>query len=93
MACLEENMNGSQFFFTLGPAPELTGKHTLFGRVAGDTLFNMLRLGEGEIGRNERPLRLHRIVGTCVILNPYDDIEPRQLPKQSVKSNSEMKSK
>ncbi|CAH8635547.1 unnamed protein product [Heterobilharzia americana] len=70
-------------------APELTGKHTLFGRVAGDTLFNMLRLGEGEIGRNERPLRLHRIVGTCVILNPYDDIEPRQLPKQSVKSNSE----
>ncbi|CAH8871711.1 unnamed protein product [Trichobilharzia szidati] len=89
MACLEENMNGSQFFFTLGPAPELTGKHTLFGRVAGETLFNMLRLGEGEIGRNERPVRLHRIVGACIILNPYDDIEPRQLKKPSVKSSSE----
>ncbi|CAH8666980.1 unnamed protein product [Schistosoma margrebowiei] len=48
MACLEENMNGSQFFFTLGSATELTGKHTLFGRVAGETLFNMLRLGEGD---------------------------------------------
>ncbi|CAH8667451.1 unnamed protein product [Schistosoma bovis] len=64
MACLEENMNGSQFFFTLGSATELTGKHTLFGRVAGETLFNMLRLGEGDVGRNERPLRLHRIVST-----------------------------
>ncbi|KAH8868172.1 Peptidyl-prolyl cis-trans isomerase CWC27 isoform 2 [Schistosoma japonicum] len=89
MACLDENMNGSQFFFTLGPATELTGKHTLFGRVAGETLFNMLRLGEGDVGRNEKPLRLHRIVSTSVILNPYDDIEPRQRPKQIVKSNSE----
>lgn len=81
MASMAENENGSQFFFTLASAPELTGKHTLFGRVAGETLFNMLRLGEGEIGPNERPLRLHRIVSTNVILNPYDDIVIRQLPK------------
>lgn len=71
MACLEENMNGSQFFFTLGSATELTGKHTLFGRVAGETLFNMLRLGEGDVGRNERPLRLHRIVSTYVSHHIY----------------------
>lgn len=66
MACLAENMNTSQFFFTLGPTPELTGKHTLFGRVAGDTLFNMLRLGEGDVGPGERPRRIHRIVNTTV---------------------------
>ncbi|CAL8105370.1 unnamed protein product [Calicophoron daubneyi] len=83
MACLNENENASQFFFTLGPASELTGKHTLFGRVAGDTLYNMIRLGEGEIGPNERPRRLHRIVNTTVVLNPYDDIVPRQLPSRS----------
>ncbi|KAF7255277.1 hypothetical protein EG68_07844 [Paragonimus skrjabini miyazakii] len=78
MACLAENMNASQFFFTLGAAPELTGKHTLFGKVAGETLFNMLRLGEGDVGSDERPYRLHRIVNTKVVLNPYDDIVPRQ---------------
>ncbi|KER25666.1 peptidyl-prolyl cis-trans isomerase, cyclophilin-type [Opisthorchis viverrini] len=83
MACLAENMNASQFFFTLGPATELTGKHTLFGKVAGDTLFNMLRLGEGDVGPDERPYRLHRIVNTTVVLNPYDDIVPRQLPPRT----------
>ncbi|KAF8565650.1 hypothetical protein P879_08295 [Paragonimus westermani] len=83
MACLAENVNASQFFFTLGAAPELTGKHTLFGKVAGETLFNMLRLGEGEVGSDERPHRLHRIVNTKVILNPYDDIVPRQLVPRS----------
>ncbi|CAH8464279.1 unnamed protein product [Dicrocoelium dendriticum] len=80
MACLSDTMNGSQFFFTLGPAPELTGKHTLFGKVAGETLFNMLRLGEGEVGPNEKPLHIHRIINTKVLLNPYDDIVLRQLP-------------
>ncbi|KAF6779301.1 hypothetical protein AHF37_00913 [Paragonimus kellicotti] len=82
MACLAENMNASQFFFTLGAALELTGKHTLFGKVAGETLFNMLRLGEGDVGSDERPHRLHRIVNTKVVLNPYDDIVPRQLVRR-----------
>lgn len=66
MACLEENTNGSQFFFTLGPAKELDGKHTLFGRIVGETLYNMLRLGEGDVGPNERPVRIHRIISSSV---------------------------
>ncbi|THD19923.1 Peptidyl-prolyl cis-trans isomerase SDCCAG10 [Fasciola hepatica] len=93
MACLAENMNTSQFFFTLGPAPELTGKHTLFGRVAGDTLFNMLRLGEGDVGSGERPRRIHRIVSTTVLLNPYDDIVPRQIQRSKSKSDDDKEAK
>uniref|UniRef100_A0A0X3P0H5 Peptidyl-prolyl cis-trans isomerase n=1 Tax=Schistocephalus solidus TaxID=70667 RepID=A0A0X3P0H5_SCHSO len=67
MACSEPNCNGSQFFFTLGEATELNTKHTLFGRVVGNTLFNMLRLAEVEVIKGDRPARLHRILKTEVI--------------------------
>lgn len=33
MANSGKNSNSSQFFFTLGPAPQLDGKHVVFGRV------------------------------------------------------------
>ncbi|CDS39346.1 peptidyl prolyl cis trans isomerase CWC27 [Echinococcus multilocularis] len=91
MACPEPNCNGSQFFFTLGEALELNGKHTLFGRVVGNTLFNMLRLSEVDVVNGDQPIRLHRILKTTVILNPYDDIVPRQIkPKKKTESNEKV---
>jgi peptidyl-prolyl cis-trans isomerase SDCCAG10 len=36
MANAGKNDNASQFFFTLDAAPELTNKHTIFGRVCYD---------------------------------------------------------
>ncbi|KAI9476142.1 MAG: peptidyl-prolyl isomerase cwc27 [Benjaminiella poitrasii] len=69
--------NGSQFFITLDRADELTKKHTLFGRVAGDTLFNVMKMTELELDENERPLYPPRIKSAEVILNPFDDIIPR----------------
>ena len=59
------NTNASQFFFTLGSTPELEKKNTLFGKVVGNTLFNMLKLGEGEI-INEAPVHKHKIIKTEV---------------------------
>jgi cyclophilin family peptidyl-prolyl cis-trans isomerase len=55
------NTNASQFFFTLGSTPELDKKNTLFGKVVGNTLFNMLKLGEGEI-IGENPVHKHKII-------------------------------
>lgn len=78
MANADKDDNGSQFFFTLGPTPELTRKHTLFGKVVGNTIFNMLKLGESECVE-ERPTRPERIISAEVILNPFEDIKPRQL--------------
>lgn len=37
----KRNTNNSQFFFTLDRADELTGKHTLFGKIAGNTIYSM----------------------------------------------------
>uniref|UniRef100_A0A8C3IVZ8 Spliceosome-associated protein CWC27 homolog n=1 Tax=Chrysemys picta bellii TaxID=8478 RepID=A0A8C3IVZ8_CHRPI len=69
--------NGSQFFFTLGRADELNNKHTIFGKITGDTIYNMLRLTEVEIDKEERPLNPHKIKSSEVLFNPFDDIIPR----------------
>lgn len=62
------NTNASQFFFTLGPTPELEKKNTLFGKIVGNTLFNMLKLTEGEIV-GEFPVRPHKILNAEVRLS------------------------
>ncbi|CAO3650285.1 unnamed protein product [Cunninghamella blakesleeana] len=77
MANTGQNDNGSQFFITLDRADELTKKHTLFGRVAGDTLFNVMKMTELETDNDNRPLYPPKIKTTEVVINPFDDIVPR----------------
>ena len=69
-----------QFFFTMGETGELNNKHTLFGKVVGATIYNMLKLQDGEL-EDDRPVHPHKIVRTKVLINPFPDIEPRKLIK------------
>ena len=66
----------SQFFFTLGATPDLDRTCSIFGRVVGDTVFNLVRMGETfpveEISNV-------RILGVKVIINPFDDIVVREI--------------
>lgn len=69
------NDNGSQFFITLNECQWLNEKHTIFGRVTGDTIYNVTAIGDIETGENDRPSDpCPKIINTEVILNPYDDI-------------------
>eukprot|EP00842_Homolaphlyctis_polyrhiza_P006717 jgi/Hompol1/7046/HPOL_000467-RA len=77
MANTGPNTNTSQFFFTLSKTEELTRQNTIFGKVVGDTIFNLLKMGELEVDKTEKPLYPPRIIGTNVLSNPFDDIVPR----------------
>ncbi|EDW94194.1 spliceosome-associated protein CWC27 homolog [Drosophila yakuba] len=91
MANSGKDDNGSQFFFTFAATPELQSKNTLFGKITGDTIYNMLKLEEGIVDHQERPLHAHRIVSTEVLSNPFDDIVPRVLAQPSRKSKKSKK--
>jgi peptidyl-prolyl cis-trans isomerase SDCCAG10 len=77
MANTGPNTNQSQFFFTLDAAPALNGKNTIFGKIIGDTLFNVLRIGELETDKEDKPIYDARIFSAVVLSNPFDDIELR----------------
>ncbi|TAQ83731.1 hypothetical protein B7494_g7945 [Chlorociboria aeruginascens] len=70
--------NGSQFFITLDNTPELQGKNTVFGRVEGDTIYNVAKMGEAELGEAERPLYPTRITAVEVLVNPFKDMVVRE---------------
>jgi len=74
--------NGSQFFIAMGRLPSLDGKHTLFGKVVGQTVYNLVRLNEVEVDKNDIPVDAPRIVRAELVWDPFGDLEPRY--KQSV---------
>lgn len=78
------NSNGSQFFISLDRCDWLDRKHTIFGKVTGDSIYNLTRLGEVETDKNDRPLDPPpKILSVEVLWNPFDDMIPRQLAKPS----------
>ncbi|MCJ1302937.1 Peptidyl-prolyl isomerase cwc27 [Hypocenomyce scalaris] len=76
------NDNGSQFFLTLGKTAELDGRNTMFGRVVGDTIYNLMKMGEAEllVGEgSERPLYPVKIVETELLVNPFEGMARREV--------------
>jgi peptidyl-prolyl cis-trans isomerase SDCCAG10 len=51
----KRSTNTSQFFITLDAANELTGKHTVFGRIMGNTIYSEL-IVEGKCSGNSGSL-------------------------------------
>ncbi|KAL6720283.1 Peptidyl-prolyl isomerase cwc27 [Lecanora helva] len=82
-----KNDNGSQFFLTLGETRELQDKHTMFGRIVGDTIYNLMKMGEADlqdVEGGERPLYPTKILGCEVLVNPFDDMIRREPKARAV---------
>ncbi|KAK9366728.1 cyclophilin-like domain-containing protein [Lipomyces kononenkoae] len=78
-----EAMNdNSQFFITLAATPELQRKNTMFGRIMGDTIFNVLKIGEAERDRDDRPLYPTKITHAEILVNYFPDLKPRTTSQQ-----------
>lgn len=59
---------GSQWFITLGDVrAELDGRCTMFGRVEGEGIYNVVKIAEGEVVEgSERPVYPERVLGVEV---------------------------
>ncbi|KAK1939791.1 peptidyl-prolyl cis-trans isomerase, cyclophilin- type family protein [Babesia divergens] len=86
--------NGSQFFITLERADILNGKYTLFGKVEGTTVYNLMKIGQLEVNpANDRPLHPPKITHVEVVVNPFPDIQPRILALPEQEQEDEEKDK
>ena len=59
--------NQSQFFITLGACDWIDRKHTIFGKVTGNTIYNVTRIGEVEVDSTDRPVDPLFIIKTEVL--------------------------
>ncbi|XP_021277473.1 peptidyl-prolyl cis-trans isomerase CYP59 [Herrania umbratica] len=77
MASAGENLNASQFYFTLRDDLDyLDGKHTVFGEVA-EGFETLTRINEAYVDEKNRPYKNIRIKHTYILEDPFDD--PSQL--------------
>ncbi|KAH9622531.1 hypothetical protein KSS87_011292 [Heliosperma pusillum] len=77
MASAGENLNASQFYFTLRDELDyLDEKHTVFGEVA-EGLETLMRINEAYVDDKGRPFKNIRIKHTYVLDDPFED--PSQL--------------
>lgn len=69
---------------TLDSTPELQNKHTIFGRVAGSTIYNVMALANVEMSENEpdRPVYPPKLNRAEVVHNPFPDLVPRITPEE-----------
>ena len=73
----QPHTNQSQFFLTFAPAEWLQGKHTIFGKVAGNTIYNLMKCNEFETDEHDRPVYPPRLISAEVLADPFDDIVVR----------------
>ncbi|CEP16092.1 hypothetical protein [Parasitella parasitica] len=88
MANKGKDTNSSQFFITYAPAPQLDGKHTVFGKVVGglDVLKKLEAIPVDEKDRPERDIKIKQIQ---VFVDPFEEYQTRLKKKLAHEANRE----
>uniref|UniRef100_A0AAV1UG66 PPIase cyclophilin-type domain-containing protein n=1 Tax=Peronospora matthiolae TaxID=2874970 RepID=A0AAV1UG66_9STRA len=87
------NSNHSQFFFTLDACDFLDKKHTIFGKVTGNTIFNLLSVGDLETNEQDRPIHPPKLLSVEVLWNPFEDIVPRAVKRDEMSNANDSQEK
>eukprot|EP00933_Yihiella_yeosuensis_P017112 TRINITY_DN14388_c0_g2_i1.p1 TRINITY_DN14388_c0_g2~~TRINITY_DN14388_c0_g2_i1.p1 ORF type:complete len:511 (+),score=136.56 TRINITY_DN14388_c0_g2_i1:65-1597(+) len=82
------NTNGSQFFIALNRLPSLDGKHTIFAKVVGQTVYNLVRISEVECDKHDCPVDPPRIIRSELLWDPFGDLEPRYKPQAAITTST-----
>jgi peptidyl-prolyl cis-trans isomerase SDCCAG10 len=74
MANSKPNENLSQFFITFDACPWLDKKNTIFGKITGNTIYNLLAMEKLDTDSDDRPVLPPKILGSRIIQHPFEDI-------------------
>ena len=94
MANSGKDTNNTQFFLTFAECPHLNKKHTIFGKVVGESIYNLLSFQSLDTDQQDRPSYPPYIKKIRVLLNPFDDVIPRNVKqKPEIKENKQEEKK
>lgn len=87
-----DGFHNSIFFISLAPNIAINReRHTIFGKVVGDTIYNLIKVNEFQVDEDERPLYPPTIERAEVISNPFPDVRPRVDPPWKKRDSDEAK--
>ncbi|OAD57856.1 Peptidyl-prolyl cis-trans isomerase CWC27 like protein [Eufriesea mexicana] len=93
MAYAGKDDNSSQFFFIFSSTPELQNKHTIFGKVTGESIYNMFKREEALVDENDGLLYPPRLIKTKILNNPFSVIISRIIVQKSAEVKDSSKTK
>jgi len=76
-----DGLHNSIFFISLAPNIAINrDAHTIFAKVVGDSVYNLVKLNDFQVDEEEHPLFPPLIQRAEVISNPFPDVRPRTDP-------------
>lgn len=82
MANSGRDINKSQFFITFGQCAHLNKDHTIFGKIVGDSIYNLLSFQSLDTDKlTDRPTDPPYIRKAKILNNPFDDMVPNPTKK------------